>query len=332
MALIATPAFALDYTYDGGGTDTLDGGGAQYNNIFVLDDGSGNPSTLTIDNLTTASGHSSYVSPFNGSTLIIDGGTYDGFVGAPYYYTFNGTEGAYDATLEINGGEFHYRIKNDDGYLNIEVNGGSFDNQYDTGSGYYMSADNITINGGTFTNGTASEYRIIASETMTVTGGTFSGNAMIRTGPQATISGGDHNYRLYFYGADGDGEAWVTGGDFLDLEKFASYGYGDIHISGGQFQSSGMTQWSNEAGSTYYFYGTGWDVTDYTDPETFNGTYYYQVTGTLCDGNDFNMFGSFGDEMPFVFNSCPSNEIPEPATMALLGLGALGLAGARRRR
>jgi hypothetical protein len=351
VALVATPAVALDYTYDGGGTDTLDGGGALYGDIWVRDGAGGIPSTLIVENVITEEGHNSYVSPFDGSAMIINSGTFDGFVGGPYYYTFNGMPGAYDAYLEINGGDFHYRIKGDDGVLTTVINGGTFDNQYDTGSGTYMSASHLTINGGTFSTGVASEYRIGGGE-ITVNGGSFGSGVRISSGDNLVVNDGDFDGILYFIYGDQNSTATVTGGDFSNLEKWGSWqDFGEIHISGGDW-STGTASWTGDyeyVAPTYNFYGQDFEATllgtedDEMFGMVFGRTYYYQVSGTLCDGNTFLQYGSFYNDIEngqdvgapiFNFHECAvdPDPIPEPTTVALLGLGALGLVGARRRR
>ncbi len=347
LALLTTPAFALDhFVYSG--TDVLNDTTNQYETIGVWGD-----ATLTIDYAETEpfgwNPHEA-VSPFDTSTLIINDGIFDGYVGAPYNfggYDVDGDgdlDGATGSNLIINGGTYNFRMGSSDGVMYTTINGGTFKNLYDSSTAR-IGGSTLTITGGEFYGSLLKNDLRISGGDMEVSGGTFYGGVRVDANQTTTISGGTWDGgRLYFINSDGNGETWVTGGDFTNMDKWGAYDYGDIHISGGQW--SVASTWFDEmknASNTYHFYGTGFTVTDLgsaPDGRTPAGTYYYkQVTGTLCDGNAFDMYGTFwdrygnGNQVSFVFHDCPNGgDIPEPTTMALLGLGALGLVGARRRR
>ncbi len=116
------------------------------------------------------------------------------------------------------------------------------------------------------------------------------------------------NTRVY-YSTDAGGAY-----DYLDL--------GDVDLRGVQLQYS--VTWSTFAGS--FRLGV----------ENLDNSSYAEGTGTLLSGNAVAMLGvgifeATLDER-LTFDSYDLAPIPEPGTMAALGLGALGLMGARFRR
>jgi hypothetical protein len=365
LALVATPVMAEETYFLYSGTDTINDTTTLYRTIGVWGDGN-----LTIDyaKQTTHGNPSDTAAVMDQATLTINDGIFEGFVGAPFYYGSFDIDGdsvpetATNATLILNGGAYHYRMGGTDGVLNMSVNGGTFDNQYDAGAGTYMKATNLTINDGTFNTGVAREYRIQADE-LTVNGGTFNSDVRISSGENLTINGGTFNDALvYFIYGDQNSEAVVTGGDFSNVKKWGAWNdFGKVHISGGDF-SNYAVEWTNTYQYNppeYHLYGSDFTITDlygayyYDYGSSGSGVYYgYDVMGTLSDGSTFNQFAFFDNQFTnsrgelvgadsgpptFIFHDDPydpgdDNPVPEPTTMALLGLGALGLAGARKRR
>jgi len=81
------------------------------------------------------------------------------------------------------------------------------------------------------------------------------------------------------------------------------------------------------------FYGAGGTVVEsFLTTADIQSTYLLSAAFTGLSSVNFHSFGSVGDGMALDNITVNSNRVPEPAPLALLGLGLLGLGMARKRR
>ena len=209
----------------------------------------------------------------------------------------------------------------------INVSGGDFTGGEDTdagGSGHGMFAwesSTVSISAGTFTGGVkntgsggAGDGLAMRDSTLAITGGIFQGGSHANAG--SIVAG----HGLYTWGATGT----ISGGTFLagSTSTYSVFGWigSELDITGGTFEDG-----IRASSSIFNIYGTGL---------SYSGVSGDLLTGTLSDGSSISTIVSFsgtGAEIN-LFNQEEQTPVPEPTTIALLGIGLAGLAGAEVRR
>lgn len=162
-------------------------------------------------------------------------------------------------------------------------------------------------------------------------------------GFQAGIAGGimysapEGDYYLVL-GA-GEGDEWATAGQTFDmvagqyLNVWAAFDWGDYDAASG-YQDGIYVVVKNGSGTVLQtlfgdsglfhpdFYDGAWTATDFT--ATYTGTYTLEFGVRNTTDNSNPSWGLFDAYVS-------SDKIPEPATLALMGLGLIGLGLSRRR-
>ena len=116
----------------------------------------------------------------------------------------------------------------------------------------------------------------------------------------------------------------VSGGTIGD--DLYAYDTSEVNVSGG---SIGDELWAENT-STVTIFGTGFNF-GYGDYASGSDLDWVTLTGTLADGMDIDNLVKIYD-FATVTLAAPATAVPEPSSIAMFGIGALGLFGYSRRR
>lgn len=112
----------------------------------------------------------------------------------------------------------------------------------------------------------------------------------------------------------------------MDVKKMT------FNITGGFYNSIGfyMTD-PNDSGGRFDFNGNGIEFDDIFDSSLPNGQVYYITLFDEAGINNFSIITNNSDD-GYGIDSVTIGRVPEPGTLALLGLGIAGLTAARRKQ
>ncbi|MEM9348055.1 MAG: PEP-CTERM sorting domain-containing protein [Planctomycetota bacterium] len=259
----------------------------------------------------------------NGTTLLtLAGSSATGGNGEPGLTLDEDSRVTLENTV-IQGGRNDFGILGDTGTLRVisgDVIGGDAGTGFAAraGEGIFATFTDVTIEGGTVTGGNGADSGFgsslqgaaafsLSSGSFQISGGSFSaGTTTGGFGPLAVVAINQSNGSISGGTFNGDADANVlnlTGSFDPDADVQAM-----ISISGGTFPAGG--DWTILGNIVVNVFGSDLDITD------------NNLTGTLADGTplDVELNLSSGGTV---------NLVPEPTSLALLGLG--GLLVARRR-
>ena len=154
-------------------------------------------------------------------------------------------------------------------------------------------------------------------------GGEITGYLDAYSNSTVIVSGGSIEEDLQTYDSS---KVTVSGGSIAGY--LYAVGNSEVTVSGG---SIGAELWvENSAVVTIYGTDFNFDDFDYDDGSELDGE---MLTGVLADGTSINWLVLIQDDA-MVFLDDPANmaAVPEPSSLAMFGIGALGLFGYSRRR
>lgn len=165
----------------------------------------------------------------------------------------------------------------------------------------------------------------------TITNGNFAANlsGWSANGYVSVQNNGTYNYADLFAG--------LGAGAYTTLSQSISLNAGDVLTGYAQFFAHDYVPFNDDAfvsinGTNLFYsnipmvgnYGTG-DLTQFTFTALTSGVYSL-VAGVANQGDN-----GLASELQISNFSIASNDVPEPASLALLGLGLLGMSAARRK-
>ena len=236
----------------------------------------------------------------------------------------------------VNGGTFGANVDISD---DITINGGTFGANLDVGIGSGSTAPTVTVNGGTF------DEIDVDSGTVNIEGGTFLGGPTgvaisVRsagsldgtpvTPATVNLRGGDIQGLVEAFGdinlfgtdfaIDGTPLAGLSSFDVLDPENRAS------SILTGTLEDGNEIRLVLNEG--FFFIDTTEPISNPLDIDGNLSTIFTDVD----EGNDvFGLPGGFGGALTVNGTTINITAVPEPSSLSLLALGALGLISRRRR-
>jgi len=192
----------------------------------------------------------------------------------------------------LTGGEISGGLEADD-TSTVNVSGGSIGDDLEA-----WTNSMVNVSGGTI----GDDLWAYHNSTVTVSGGTIGDDLAAYNNSEMTVSGGSIEYDLW---ANDNSTVTVSGGSIGGY--LAAYSNSTVTIFG-----------------TFDIFGYG----IYADGDLLDEA---TLTGTLADGTAFN-------NQVYIYQSAtvtlaaPATAVPEPSSIAMFGIGALGLFGYGRRR
>ena len=176
----------------------------------------------------------------------------------------------------------------------------------------------VNVTGGTI------EDDLFATDdsTVTITGGSIGSNLLAWSASMVNVSGGTIGSDL-----DGYDNSMVTvSGGLIGRDLYATNN-SKVNVSGGEIERN---MWARETSEvTVFGIGFNFGYGDYFDQGPLDGV---TLTGTLANGVAFNNLVMITDAATVTLAAPATAVVPEPASIAMFGIGALGLFGYSRRR
>ena len=215
------------------------------------------------------------------------------------------------STVNVSGGTI-----GDDLYAydtsEVNVSGGSIGDEL-----YAYSNSTVNVSGGSI----GVDLVAHSNSTVNVSDGTIGEDLEARDSSEVTVSGGSIEEDLQTYDSS---TVTVSGGSIAGY--LYAVGNSEVNVSGG---SIGDELWAENT-STVTIFGTGFNF-GYGDYASGSDLDWVTLTGTLADGMDIDNLVKIYDSATVTL-AAPATAVPEPSSIAMFGIGALGLFGYSRRR